>query len=287
MQPLISDEHDAAGVTRDATEADRVVILARGLGTRMRKEDASAGLDETQATAANSGVKGMIPIGRPFLDFVLTAIADAGFKHVCIVIGPEHEAISDYYSLRAPPSRVSVTFAVQEKPLGTADAVLAAEEFARGYPFVVINSDNYYPVEALAKLRETPAPALVGFARSTLVESGNVAADRVERFGALEIDEKGILESITPRKHAAGPPSGEVYASMNCWLFDSRIFDVCRTVPMSQRGELELTRAVQMAVDSLGMQFTVVPMNAAVLDLSTRADIASVKERLSASAVSY
>ncbi len=269
------------------TGAVRAVILARGLGTRMRREDAAADLDETQTAAADSGVKGMIPIGRPFLDFVLTAIADAGFERVCIVIGPEHNAIRDYYTSEAPPSRLSVTFAVQEKPLGTADAVLVAEGFAGGEAFVVLNSDNYYPVEALARLRVTPAPALIGFARSALIKSGNVAPDRVERFGALEFDERHILESITPRKHAAGPASGEVYASMNCWLFDSQIFDVCRVVPVSPRGEFELTRAVQMAVDSLKMKFTVVPMNAAVLDLSTRADIASVKERLSATVVSY
>ncbi len=229
----------------------------------------------------------MIPIGRPFLDFVLTAIADAGFQHVCIVIGPEHDKVRRYYTEDSPPSRLSVTFAVQEKPLGTANAVLAAESFADGDSFVVLNSDNYYPTEALARLRKITPPGLIGFARSALVESGNVASDRVERFGALEFDDNGMLESITPRKHASTESRGEVYASMNCWLFDWRIFDVCRTVPVSSRGEFELTGAVQMAVDSLGMKFTVVPMNAAVLDLSTRADIASVKERLAATEVSY
>ncbi len=273
--------------TGSKTGALRVVILARGLGTRMRREDASADLDETEAAAADSGVKGMIPIGRPFLDFVLTAIADAGFEKVCIVIGPEHAKVRDYYTSEVPPSRLSVVFAVQEKPLGTANAVLAAEAFAEGEPFVVLNSDNYYPADSLARLRMTPPPGLIGFARSALIESGNVAPDRVERFGALEFDDNGILESITSRKHASERPSGEVYASMNCWLFDSRIFDVCRAVPVSPRGEFELTRAVQMAVDSQGMKFTVVPMNAAVLDLSTRGDIASVKARLSAREVSY
>ncbi len=282
-----ADSRDHARVTTGGTRARRVVILARGLGTRMRREDASARLDETQATAADSGVKGMIPIGRPFLDYVLTAIADAGFEHVCIVIGPEHDRVRDYYTVEAPPSRLSVMFTIQEKPLGTANAVLAAETFANDEPFVVLNSDNYYPAESLARLRMTTPPGLIGFARSALIESGNVAPDRVERFGALEFDEDGILESITPRRHASTPPTGEVYASMNCWLFDSRIFDVCRAVPVSPRGEFELTRAVQMAVDSQGLKFTVVPVNAAVLDLSTRSDIASVKERLSATSVSY
>ena len=45
---------------------DQVVILARGLGTRMRKSDPAVALDPTLAAAADSGVKAMIPIGRPF-----------------------------------------------------------------------------------------------------------------------------------------------------------------------------------------------------------------------------
>ena len=49
----------------------KAVILARGLGSRMRKADDDAPLDAAQAAAADSGVKGMIPIGRPFMDFVV------------------------------------------------------------------------------------------------------------------------------------------------------------------------------------------------------------------------
>ena len=45
------------------TTTTKAVILARGLGTRMRKSDDSASLDASQAAAADTGVKGMIPIG--------------------------------------------------------------------------------------------------------------------------------------------------------------------------------------------------------------------------------
>ncbi len=263
-----------------------VVILARGLGTRMRKADPNALVESDQAAVADAGVKGMIPIGRPFLDYVLGAIADAGYDRVCLVIGSEHGAIREHYTSAAPPGRLGIEFAVQEKALGTADAVLAAEEFAQGAPFVVLNSDNYYPVEALARLRSADAPALIGFARRALIERGNVAPDRAGRFGSLEIDDDGNLVSITPRQGSAVPPE-EVYASMNCWLFDSRIFDACRTVPVSPRGELELTRAVQIAVDSGDMKIEVIRMDLPVLDLSSRADIPVVAEKLKGLAVSY
>lgn len=263
------------------------VILARGLGTRMRKDDPGAKVGENQAAVAAAGMKGMIPIGRPFMDFVLSALADAGFTRVCLVIGPEHDAVRNHYQHVARPQRLSIDFAIQAEPGGTADAVLAAEEFAGREPFVVLNSDNHYPADALRRLRESSAPAMIGFARSGLIESGNVLPERVGRFGALEIDENGHLTSITPKQSAEQPGDGETYASMNCWLFDSQIFDACRRVPVSPRGEYELPRAVQMAIDTMGMKVRVIPVSAAVLDLSTRADIALVQARLAGAPVSY
>jgi len=62
----------------------KAVILARGLGTRMRKADDDASLDAAQAAAADSGIKGMIPIGRPFMDNASThrlRVAAGGQRH--------------------------------------------------------------------------------------------------------------------------------------------------------------------------------------------------------------
>ncbi len=55
-------------MTRRWPAVSKAVVLARGLGTQMRREDAGAALDDAQAAVAARGVKAMIPIGRPFLD---------------------------------------------------------------------------------------------------------------------------------------------------------------------------------------------------------------------------
>ena len=101
------------------------------------------------------------------------------------------------------------------------------------------------------------------------------------RFGALDVDRDGFLRRILVGKAAEEIADSEnALASMNCWLFDHRIFDACRGVPISVRHEYELPQAVQLGIDTLGMKVRVVPMDAGVLDLSSRGDIAAVAQRL-------
>jgi glucose-1-phosphate thymidylyltransferase len=248
----------------------------------MRRADAGAAVGEDQARVADTGVKAMIPIGRPFLDYVLSGLADAGLTEVCLVIGPEHDAVRDYYRGPAALKRVRVSFAVQERPLGTADAVAAASPVVGPRAFLVLNSDNYYPVEAYRALASLGGPGLVAFERDAMVRQSNVPADRVGQFAAVRIDDDDTMLDIVEKPDAAMLASfgNEVYLSMNCWRFDTSVLDACRRVPLSARGERELTDAVRLARQEAGTRFRVVRMNAGVLDLSSRGDIASVAGRL-------
>ena len=260
----------------------RAVILARGLGTRMRRDDQTAELDSAQAAVADLGLKAMIPVGRPFLDYVLSGLADAGYTHACLVIGPEHGRVRDYYTREVRPQRITMEFAVQEEPLGTADAVLAAEGVVGRDPFVVMNSDNYYPVEALRALRLQGPPALLGFDRDALVKEANIDPERIAKFALLETDSDGALRRVVEKPdeavlRAMGP---DAPVSMNCWCFSSGIFEACRAIEPSERGELEIPLAVQYAIEVMGMRFAVVESRSGVLDLSSRGDIAAVKEGL-------
>jgi dTDP-glucose pyrophosphorylase len=261
---------------------EKAVILARGLGTRMRKTDASAALSQDQLAVAGAGIKAMIPLARPFLDYVLSGLADAGYTQVCLVIGPEHQLIRDYYRNQSPPRRVHIEFAVQDKPLGTADAVLAAKEFAGKDLFLVINSDNYYPAQVLTAVRDLGQPGLALFDRDRLVAESNLPQSRVLQFAVASVDKSGYLERIyeKPFEDTVRKLGPKVYVSMNCWLFSPVIFRACLGIHPSARGELELPDAVQYSIDSLNERYKVLTFRSSVLDLSSRSDIAIVAEKL-------
>lgn len=258
----------------------KAVILARGLGSRMRKDAEGVHLDAEQSAAADAGVKAMISVGRPFLDHVLSALADAGFTDVCLVIGPEHDMIRDYYA-SIELERLRLHFAVQEEPLGTADAVRAAEGFADGDHVVVLNSDNYYPVSALRALAALPGSGMAGFTRRAMVEDSNIDPERVAAFALVTTDSDGNLTSIVEKPDAATIErlGEDALVSMNCWMCGPTIFDAISRIEKSPRGEYEITDAVRAAVRA-GDPYRVVEVDEGVLDMSNRGDVASVAAAL-------
>jgi dTDP-glucose pyrophosphorylase len=291
-------------------------VLAGGLGTRMRAADPDAPLTADQSQVADAGLKAMIPVhGRPFLDYILSSLADAGIREVALVVAPDHEAVRRYYVEQAPPKRVSVSFMIQPEPLGTAHALLTAEQWTNGDAFLALNGDNVYPARALADLASLDEPGLPAFERDDLVSSSNIPPERIQAFAVIEVDDRGYLTGIIekpgagvlPREGESGfveksaalsPPEGgsderesvasafrrkdHVLISMNCWRFDSRIFAACRDVLRSRRGEFELPEAVGLAVRR-GVMFKALPARGPVLDLSRRADAADVARRLAGS----
>jgi glucose-1-phosphate thymidylyltransferase len=260
------------------------VVLARGLGRRMRETDADVRLGTAQQVAAAAGQKGMMPVGggggRPFLDHVLGSLADAGAGDVVLVVAPDHAIIRAHYGAAAL-SRISVRYAVQPDATGTAHAVLAAQPLVGDLPFLVLNADNLYPVDVLRSLVELDGPGLPAFERARLVAESGFPEDRVAQFAVLRVDGQGWLAGIQEKPdvrdlEASGP---RALISMNVWRFDGRMFDACRDVPRSVRGEHELPEAVGLAV-SRGVRFRVLPARGAVLDLSRQADIARVSAQL-------
>jgi glucose-1-phosphate thymidylyltransferase len=269
----------------------------------MRSDDPGVALTAAQQRAADAGLKALMPIaGRPFLDYVLSALADAGIGDVGLVVAPDHATLAGHYAA-APPSRLRVTFVVQREALGTADAVRAAERWTGGQPFLAMNADNLYPVAALTDLASIDEPGLPAFDAADLVATSNIPEARIRAFALVDVDEAGYLSRIVEKPGSSTPPEGgnhrgvasgfspnpgngvvsafrrNAFVSMNVWRFDARIFAACRDVPRSARGEYELPEAVGLAAER-GVRFRAVPARGPVLDLSRRADALDVERRL-------
>ena len=198
---------------------------------------------------------------------MLSALADAGCTTCASSWRPITPRFATTTTARKARSRLRISYAVQEIANGTARAVQAAQPFAGRDPFLVLNSDNLYAPHVLRALVELDEPGLPGYERDALVHESGFPPDRVISFAAIEVDDEGYLTRIIEKPgreyyDAAGP---DALISMNVWRFDERIFDACRDVPLSKRGEYELPEAVGVAV-ARGVKFRDVPAAGAVLD---------------------
>lgn len=252
----------------------------------------ASGLTDEQARAAAMGQKGMMPLPgpdgrlRPFLDYVLSELADAGFRDVALVVPPRPtdgsaQPLREYYGGNGAPTRVRISFVVQEVAKGTADAVASAASWIGDRPFVVLNADNLYGVAALKALHDADGPALPVYERDDLVRTSGIPPDRVGSFALLQVTPDGYLADIVEKPGvdavaAAGP---RALISMNCWRGDATVLQACRDVPVSSRGEYELPSAIRLAI-SRGTRIQAITARGPVLDLSRQEDVAFVMEQL-------
>jgi len=102
------------------------------------------------------GLKQLAPIGvhgEGVIDLIASDAYAACFDEFVIVVNPDTGRDIKLHVDRAWPAHYKVTFAVQDEPRGTVDAVLAAEPFLdASKPFGVSNADDLYGRDALSKL---------------------------------------------------------------------------------------------------------------------------------------
>ena len=265
------------------TPAGKAVVMAAGRGSRMAASAPGVrGLDPAQQAAADLGHKTLIPFhGHPFLSHVLSALADGGIGEVCVVVRPGADPVRIHYQSHLT-RRLRLTLAVQERQLGSADALLAAARFASADPVLVVNGDNLYPPDVVNALRRLPGDGLVAFRAGALVRSAGIPAERIAAFALVSIRGDGCLDRLVekPDPATAAAFGSDPLVSMNCWRFTPAIFDACRRLRPSPRGEFELTDAVHSRVRDDGACVSVIPTEASVLDLTYRDDIPGVEARL-------
>lgn len=196
------------------------IILAGGLGTRLRP----------MTLVTN---KHLLPVyDRPMVYYPIGTLVAAGITEVLIVTGGEHAG--DFFKLLRNGKDVGLKhleYAYQEGEGGIADALKLAEDFADGGKICVILGDNI--------IENNINQAVDDFRRQE--KGAKVLLKKVEdphRFGVVEFgdDGKTIRRIIEKPKD---PPSD--MAVTGYYMYDGRVFDICRTLKPSGRGELEIT----------------------------------------------
>ncbi len=190
------------------------VILAAGEGSRMRP-------------LTSSRPKVMLPLaGKPILEHLIRNVKEAGITEIIIVVGYKEEAIRKYFG-KGADFGVSISYVVQRRQRGTADALRAAEPFVKD-TFLMLNGDMVVAVSDLQKLCAAEVPVMAVTTTS-----------HPEDFGVVTISGEKIssLEEKSPK-----PKSKIINAG--AYLFDTEIFAILKQVSPSSRGEYELTDAL-------------------------------------------
>ena len=208
----------------------KALILAGGAGTRLRP-------------ITHTSAKQLVPVAnKPILFYGLEAMAEAGIKEIGMIVG---DTQAEVRKAAGDGSRwgVEITYLPQSAPLGLAHCVLIAREFLGDDDFVMYLGDNLirqgvkefvdrFDVE---RRQFDPAAAHILLAR----------VPDPHRFGVAELDGDGQVIRLVEKP---SEPKSDL-ALVGVYLFSPAIHEAVAAIDPSDRGELEITDAIQWLVD--------------------------------------
>ncbi|MFQ6129959.1 MAG: bifunctional sugar-1-phosphate nucleotidylyltransferase/acetyltransferase [Candidatus Hadarchaeaceae archaeon] len=218
----------------------KAVILAAGLGTRMRP------LTFTKP-------KFLLPVaGKPALDHVLMLLRNADIDEIAMIVGYGREQIVKRYG-DGSGLGVKLRYLYQKKLLGTANAVSLAEDFVGGDRFLVMNGDTLVDQESLNALLKRYEE--VGSGKKFGGIMGTIEVEEPEQFGIVFLKGGKVSEIVEKPKRIKSR-----LANAGIYVFDSTIFDAIKRTKKSKRGEYELTMSMKIFINS-GKAIYTSPLN--------------------------
>src|SRR4051794_6608717 len=209
----------------------KALILAGGAGTRLRP-------------ITHTSAKQLVPVAnKPILFYGIESLAEAGIREVGIITG---DTGAEVMAAVGDGSRwgIDVTYIPQDAPLGLAHCVLIACDFLADDDFVMYLGDNLLEQDLTAFVDEF----LKARANDEVRPVAQILLKQVpdpQRFGIAELDTDDRVVRLVEKPDR--PPSD--LALVGVYLFDRTIQDAVRAIAPSDRGELEITDAIQWLID--------------------------------------
>jgi len=229
----------------------KAVIPCGGMGTRF-------------LPITKSVPKEILPvIDTPVLGHIVNEAIDSGITDILIILGKGKEAIKSYFTpdpelekklrdkgndafadiVRKIGENARISFEVQQKPLGSGDALLYAEKFVAGEPFCLAWGDDLIYADSpvmgqLIKAFEAKKASILGV--QTLLTDNIVQYGVADTGGVcLDADRCAPVKAIVEKPSLDKVPSR--LAALGRYVLTPDIFDLIRKTPVAKNGELQVT----------------------------------------------
>ena len=227
------------------------IILAGGSGTRLYPMTKSIS-------------KQILPIyDKPMIYYPLSVLMLAGIREVLIISTPRDLRCFEELLQDGKELGMNITYKIQEKPNGLAEAFIIGEEFIGKDSVALVLGDNIFFGQAFSPILKEAAKLKKG------AEIFGYLVKDPRAYGVVEFDKDRNVISIEEKPE--NPKSK--YAVPGLYFYDNSVIERAKSIKPSKRGELEITDLNRLYLEEKSLKVNLLGRGFAWLDTGTHKNL--------------